>query len=120
MILSKLEAVLGITAADHTKSSWNIYKNKGNTSSVSIGAVIEHSRKEGDREGCVAVAFGPGVTVEMSLFRRTGWKGRAVERAASANGNGAKANGHTNGHAVDVKEKINGVADGVNLMKVRS
>lgn len=113
MILSKLESVLGINAADHTKSSWKVYKNKGNTSSVSIGAVIEESRQQGDREGCVVVAFGPGVTVEMSLFKRTGWKGRTVESVAERNG--VKSNGDV-GHALGVTDKTNGVTDGVSVM----
>jgi hypothetical protein len=26
----------------------------------------------------MSLAFGPGVTVEMALLRRTGWKGRAA------------------------------------------
>lgn len=52
---------------------------RGNTSSVSIGAVIERSRALGGREGCVGVSFGPGVTVEGCLLRRTGWKGRRAE-----------------------------------------
>ena len=41
--------------------------------------MIERGRMVGGREGVVAVAFGPGVTVEMVLMRRTGWKGRMVE-----------------------------------------
>lgn len=84
LIISKIEKELGLSCEDHTQASWNIYQNNGNTSSVSIGAVIERSREVQSREGCIAVAFGPGVTVEMCLLRRTGWKGAAVEDTARA------------------------------------
>jgi type III polyketide synthase len=118
LIISKLETTLGITAADHTKSSWHVYKNKGNTSSVSIGAVIEQSRKEGEREGCVAVAFGPGVTVEMALFRRTGWKGR---KGVNGETNGlAHVNGNGHPQAGVISGKVNGVTDGLSALVVQS
>lgn len=92
LILSKIEASLKLSAKDHTRASWDIYRHKGNSSSVSIGAVFERSREIQSREGCIAVAFGPGVSVEMALLRRTGWKGRQIEQdgkpAQSLNGNG--------------------------------
>lgn len=131
LIISKLEAALGIAAADHTKASWAVYRNKGNTSSVSIGAVIEESRRTGGREGCIAVAFGPGVTVEMSLFRRTGWKGRKEDGAGAAATNGlahGTINGHANGNGLDIHGvvdghgvidgKVNGVTNGVSAIMV--
>jgi hypothetical protein len=96
LIIAKVEKQLGLVSEDHTRASWHVYQNKGNTSSVSIGAVVEQSRKVQSREGCIAVAFGPGVTVEMCLLRRTGWKGRAEEEDRSdieeANGNGHDTN----------------------------
>lgn len=94
LIISKIENQLGLNCEDHTQASWNVYQNNGNTSSVSIGAVIERSREVQGREGCIAVAFGPGVTVEMCLLRRTGWRGSKIENAPSD----VKVNG-TNGHA---------------------
>ena len=53
---------------------------------MSIGAVIERSRLVGKREGCVGVSFGPGVTVEGCLLRRTGWRGREAEAKKRAVG----------------------------------
>jgi hypothetical protein len=103
-ILAKIEQSLSLSPTDHTRASWEVYVNKGNTSSVSIGAVMERSRMLGGREGCVAVSFGPGVTVEGALLRRTGWRGREVEALRAA-----KANGHANGHTNGVKRKIEGV-----------
>lgn len=78
-ILAKIEHSLELRSSDHTRASWEVYVKRGNTSSVSIGAVIERSRALGGREGCVGVSFGPGVTVEGCLLRRTGWKGRRAE-----------------------------------------
>ena len=78
-ILAKIEHSLQLKSSDHTRASWEVYTRRGNTSSVSIGAVIERSRALGGREGCVGVSFGPGVTVEGCLLRRTGWKGRQAE-----------------------------------------
>jgi hypothetical protein len=78
-ILAKIEHSLELRSSDHTRASWEVYVKRGNTSSVSIGAVIERSRALGGREGCVGVRFGPGVTVEGCLLRRTGWKGRRAE-----------------------------------------
>jgi hypothetical protein len=78
-ILAKIEHSLSLVSSDHTRASWEIYTKRGNTSSVSIGAVIERSRLVGKREGCVGVSFGPGVTVEGCLLRRTGWRGREAE-----------------------------------------
>lgn len=100
LIISKIENQLGLNCEDHTQASWNVYQNNGNTSSVSIGAVIERSREVQGREGCIAVAFGPGVTVEMCLLRRTGWRGSKLENANSD----VKVNtshGHTNANGVN-------------------
>jgi hypothetical protein len=88
-----------------TMASWERYRERGNSSSACIGGVIEKGRELGGRKDCVAVSFGPGVTVEMCLLRRCEWRGRPQ---ATANGqpseltNGhSKTNGHagTNGHA---------------------
>lgn len=103
LIISKIENQLGLNCEDHTQASWNVYQNNGNTSSVSIGAVIERSREVQGREGCIAVAFGPGVTVEMCLLRRTGWRGSKIENPPSD----VKVNG-TNGHASE--NGLNGIS----------
>jgi hypothetical protein len=105
LIISKIENQLGLNCEDHTQASWNVYQNNGNTSSVSIGAVIERSREVQGREGCIAVAFGPGVTVEMCLLRRTGWRGSKLENTQSD----AKVNG-SNGHTDE--NGVNGIDGG--------
>lgn len=97
LILSKIEASLKLSAKDHTRASWDVYTHKGNSSSVSIGAVFERSREMQSREGCIAVAFGPGVSVEMALLRRTGWKGRQAEEQ---DGKVVESQPHVNGNGV--------------------
>lgn len=103
LIISKIEKELGLSCEDHTQASWNVYQNNGNTSSVSIGAVIERSREVQDREGCVAVAFGPGVTVEMCLLRRTGWRGSKTENGQfSVKVNGSNGDAAAGGHDIQM------------------
>ncbi len=111
LIISKIEQTLSLSSKDHTTASWEIYKNKGNTSSVSIGAVIEKSREIQQREGCVAVSFGPGVTVEMVLLRRTGWKGRVAEGEQNGlkHGHENGVNGNVEKKEIDLKVNGNGV-----------
>ena len=54
-----------------------MYRERGNASSASIGGVIERGRLLGGRKCVAAVAFGPGVTVEMVILRRRQeWRGR--------------------------------------------
>ena len=79
------------TDRSQTAASWDRYRERGNSSSASIGGVIERGREIGGRDQVVAVSFGPGISVEMCLLRRCDWKGRP---AGVANG---EQNYHTNG-----------------------
>jgi type III polyketide synthase len=75
-ILSALSADLDLAdpSEDPTQTapSWQIFRERGNASSASIGAVVERGRTLGGRPLVVGVAFGPGVSVEMTLLRRVG------------------------------------------------
>lgn len=115
LIISKIEASLGISAKDHSRASWEVYTNKGNSSSVGIGAVMEASREMQDRNGCVAVGFGPGVTLEISLLKRTGWKGRLTEENGKVGYPNGQANGITNGHT---NSHTSSITNGVNGLTV--
>lgn len=103
-VLTALTRVLDLNSPEtdysQTGPSWDIYRERGNSSSAAIGGVIERSRGKGGREGCVAVAFGPGISVEMAVLRRTGWKGRKEATR--------QTNGHTNGHANGNGHHFNG------------
>ena len=56
---------------DQLRASNEIYRTRGNSSSPSVLIVLEKLREMGSgRENVVAAAFGPGLAVEMAMFRR--------------------------------------------------
>ncbi|EKM59431.1 uncharacterized protein PHACADRAFT_249916 [Phanerochaete carnosa HHB-10118-sp] len=71
-VLLSVGKVLGLPL-EHLRASWDIYKNRGNSSSATILSVM-HRLREPDmgegRENVVAVAFGPSVAVEMCILKR--------------------------------------------------
>ncbi|KAJ7505745.1 type Iii polyketide Synthase [Mycena galericulata] len=68
-ILSAIQDVMHIDR-EHTRASWDVYENHGNTSSVSVLSVLNTLRQEPGREWVVSAAFGPGVAAEGVLLRR--------------------------------------------------
>ena len=108
LILSTLSKTLHLLPPtedpSQTAPSWQMYRERGNSSSASIGGVIERGRAIGGREGVVSVAFGPGMTVEMVLLRRRPWKGRAAAAGkVEAQGGGEVVGGR------DLEEKAEAV-----------
>lgn len=58
-------------SADQLRASYEIYRTCGNSSSPTVLIVLDRLRAMGHgRENAVAVAFGPGLTVEMAMFKR--------------------------------------------------
>ncbi|KAJ7082991.1 thiolase-like protein [Mycena epipterygia] len=55
---------------EHMRTSWDVYGNHGNTSSVSVLSVLNTVRRGPGREWVMSVAFGPGVAAEEVLLRR--------------------------------------------------
>ena len=55
---------------DQVKASYEVYRNKGNTSSVAVLAVLDTMRGAEGREDVLACSFGPGVMVEMARLKR--------------------------------------------------
>ncbi|KAJ6584507.1 type Iii polyketide Synthase [Mycena capillaripes] len=68
-ILSAIEAEMQLDK-QHTKASWDVYENHGNTSSVSVLCVLDTVRRGPGREWVMSAAFGPGVAAEGVLLRR--------------------------------------------------
>jgi type III polyketide synthase len=68
-ILRSIEKAMGI-GKEHTKASWEVYQNQGNTSSSSVLCVLDMSRRIQEREWCISVGFGPGLCGEALLLRR--------------------------------------------------
>jgi type III polyketide synthase len=55
---------------EHMKASWEVYENRGNTSSSSVLAVLDKSRRIQEREWVISMAFVPGLVAEGVLLRR--------------------------------------------------
>lgn len=56
---------------DQLQASYEIYKTHGNSSSPTVLIVLDKVRKMGEgRDNVVATAFGPGLAIEMAMFKR--------------------------------------------------
>ena len=56
---------------DHLRATYGIYMNYGNSSSATILSVMNRLRSSADgRDNVVALAFGPGISLEMMILRR--------------------------------------------------
>ena len=67
-MLASAEAALGITP-DDTSDSRSVLRDYGNMSSTTITFILDRMRRRNAPRPCVALAFGPGLTVEAILFR---------------------------------------------------
>lgn len=55
----------------HMRTSYAVYRKRGNTAAATILSVLDSLRKMGEgRETVVACAFGPGMIIEMAILRR--------------------------------------------------
>ena len=58
-------------STDHLRASYEIYRTRGNSSSPTVLIVLDKLRKMGEgRDNVVAASFGPGLGIEMALFKR--------------------------------------------------
>lgn len=79
-ILTGAEKALGLMP-EHMRASYDVYMNHGNSSSATIFSVLDRLRSKdmdactpngrGPKEFVVGCAFGPGVSVEMCMLKRT-------------------------------------------------
>ena len=53
---------------EQVATSWDIYRDFGNMSSSTVGFILERMRSENKRGYCVAIAFAPGVRLEMAIL----------------------------------------------------
>ncbi len=67
-ILDAVEAALGLPRAA-TAASRAVFAEHGNMSSPTVLFIVEELRRLGAPRPCVALGFGPGLTVEAALFR---------------------------------------------------
>ena len=66
-ILDAVEASLGLERED-TAAAREVLSEHGNMSSATVLFILDRLRKAGAQAPCVALAFGPGLAVEATLF----------------------------------------------------
>ena len=66
-VVSSVAECLGLTA-EQTAASSDVLRRHGNMSSPTVLFILESLRRGGTARPWVAVAFGPGLAVEMALF----------------------------------------------------
>ena len=69
-VISGVQQAMGLTE-QHLRASYEVYMSHGNSSSATIFSVLSRLLKGGDgNDHVVGVAFGPGIAVEMVIFKR--------------------------------------------------
>lgn len=69
-IISGVQDVMKLTP-EHLRASYEIYINHGNSSSATIFSVLDRLLKSGGgTDYVIGCAFGPGISVEMMVFKR--------------------------------------------------
>ena len=68
-IITNVEKGMGITQ-DHLRASYEVYMNYGNSSSATIFSVMKKLMDQPGRDHVVGCAFGPGISIEMIIFKR--------------------------------------------------
>jgi predicted naringenin-chalcone synthase len=66
-ILDAVESALGLPPEENAVAR-SVLREHGNMSSPTILFILERMRAEGARGPCVALAFGPGLAVEVALL----------------------------------------------------
>ena len=71
-VISGIQEAMHLTP-EHLRASYEIYMEYGNSSSATIMSVMNRLRSSGEgRENVVALAFGPGISLEMMMLKRPG------------------------------------------------
>lgn len=73
-VLMSIEKIMGLSSPQ-LRASYDVYKNHGNCSGATIFSVFNRLRQKDmgpGKEYVMGLAFGPGVAVEMCVFRRPG------------------------------------------------
>jgi fungal type III polyketide synthase len=69
-IIAGAKDIMGLSN-DQLRASKEIYKTRGNSSSPTVLIVLDKLRQMGKgRDHIVATSFGPGLAIEMAMFRR--------------------------------------------------
>lgn len=69
-VISGVQQAMGLTE-QHLRASYEVYISHGNSSSATIFSVLSRLLEGGvGNDHVVGVAFGPGIAVEMVIFKR--------------------------------------------------
>lgn len=68
-ILTGIEKTMHLVP-EHLRASYEVYINHGNSSSATIFSVMKRLLEGETTEHIVGCAFGPGIAVEMMMFKR--------------------------------------------------
>ena len=69
-VISGVQTAMGLTP-EHLRASYEIYMTHGNSSSATIFSVLKRLLESGPgNDHVVGCAFGPGIAVEMMMFKR--------------------------------------------------
>jgi fungal type III polyketide synthase len=69
-VISGVQQAMGLTE-QHLRASYEVYMTHGNSSSATIFSVLSELLKCGEgNDHIVGVAFGPGIAIEMVVFKR--------------------------------------------------
>lgn len=70
-IIQGIEKVMHLTP-EHLRASYEVYINHGNSSSATAFSVLKRLLEGETTEHIVSCAFGPGIAIEMMIFKRFG------------------------------------------------
>ena len=68
-VISGIEKVMHLTP-EHLRASYEVYITHGNSSSATIFSVMQRLMEGETTDHIVGCAFGPGIAVEMMIFKR--------------------------------------------------
>jgi len=68
-VLTGVEKAMRLTP-EHMRASYEVYMSHGNSSSATVFSVLSKLLEGETTEHIVGCAFGPGISVEMMMFKR--------------------------------------------------
>jgi fungal type III polyketide synthase len=82
-IIQGIEKAMHLTP-EHLRASYEVYINHGNSSSATAFSVLKTLLEGETTEHIVSCAFGPGIAVEMMIFKRYGLSRQGSGNASPA------------------------------------
>lgn len=70
-VITGCQQVMGLTE-DHLRASYQVYMDHGNSSSATFFSVLDTLLEGKTKDHILGCAFGPGIAIEMAVFKRCG------------------------------------------------